>query len=115
MRRALALTNSRKSHKWAIPISVEAPPGTTAMALEVELPRGWAVIDVSDGGRWDEAHNKVKWGPYFDALSRTVTFEARRMVPPRSVRFTRLVPIGRSTDLTGTVSFDGVNQPISIR
>ncbi|MGB2986171.1 MAG: dockerin type I repeat-containing protein [Phycisphaerae bacterium] len=84
-----------------IAIDIQAPPGTSAMALEYRIPKGWKVTAISDGGAWDGQTRKVKWGPFLEDLSRTVTFEARG---PADVR--------RAGGLSGTVSFDGVNYPI---
>ena len=71
------------------------------MALECQIPRGWKVTAISDNGAWDGLSRKVKWGPFLDDLSRTVTLEARG-----TAEVTRL------RELSGTVSFDGVNHPI---
>ncbi len=84
-----------------ISIAVRAPLGTSAMALEYRIPKGWKVAAVSDGGTWDTQSRKVKWGPFFEDLSRTVTFQARGAADA-----TRL------NEAFGTVSFDGVNYPI---
>ena len=86
-----------------VPITIEVPEGTSAMALEFRVPRGWDVTSISDGGQWDAIHRKVKWGPFFNQLSRTVTFTAH----PRT-------PQPRLADFSGTVSFDGLNRPIEI-
>jgi hypothetical protein len=67
-----------------VPITVKAPPGTSAMALDCAVPLGWRVIGVSDGGVWDKLHGKVKWGPFMDDLSRTVSFTARADLQGRS-------------------------------
>ncbi len=98
------------------PITIYAPEGTSAMALECQVPKGWHVTAISDDGMWDELHRKVKWGPFVDSLSRTVSFKARRLlvaVEP-SLKERRLRGAKRGPVLAGTVSFDGVNRPIKI-
>jgi len=95
-------------------VAIEAPTGTSALALEVVVPQGWRITDISDDGTWDDAHGKIKWGPYLDDLSRTVTFSARPIRtkginPNRRLRNTAPRP-----SFSGTVSFDGINQPIEI-
>jgi hypothetical protein len=97
-----------------VPITVTAPAGTSAMALDCEVPAGWHVIEVSDGGVWDELHRKVKWGPFMDDLSRTVTFTARRLTVMPEIKTGRGRGEKRPKGFTGTVSFDGVNQSIRI-
>ena len=71
------------------------------MALETRIPEGWEVTTISDGGRWDQGSRKVKWGPFFENLSRTVTVETRGTVGRLRIR-----------EFSGTVSLDGVNYPI---
>jgi hypothetical protein len=98
-----------------MPITIEAPEGTSVMALEIEVPSGWKVVDISDAGQWDEAHRKVKWGLFFDDLSRTVTFTARRSVDKVSTKLRRLTDEAGVVGFLGRVSFDGVNHPITVR
>ncbi len=99
-----------------VSVSIVAPPGTTAMALDMEIPRGWQVKASSDDGDWDATHRKIKWGPFFDDLTRTITFKlgataSKGTVSPRSELATK----PRLDGLTGTVSFDGVNEPITAK
>ncbi len=89
-----------------IAIRIRAPEGTSANALDFHLPRAWKIVEISDGGEWDEQNRKVKWGPFFDDLSRTVVVQARRRIKKSSV--------GDSRAFSGTVSFDGMNYPIRI-
>ncbi len=97
-----------------VPITIEAPEGTSAMALECEVPQGWQVTDISDGGVWDELHRKVKWGPFMDNLSRRVSFKARRLDVVPTAKSRRLRGERRLDGFAGTVSFDGVNHPLTI-
>ena len=90
------------------------------MALELNMPQGWAVKTISDDGNWDEVNQKVKWGPYFDPLSRTITVTLTRSTPRDRTAMDRGLgtprperPLWRG--FIGTVSFDGLTQPIRIR
>jgi hypothetical protein len=99
---------------WNIPVTVEPPIGTSAVAFEVQLPAGWVVTTISDDGAWDNVHRKIKWGPFFDDSARTVTFQVRPAVEPGGK--TRTMRGGpRLRGVSGTVSFDGVNHPITVR
>ncbi len=98
---------------WTIPVTIEPPDGTSAVAFEVHVPDGWSVTAVSSNGLWDDVHRKVKWGPYFDDLSRTVTFQLRREA--EGGKRTSLRPSLRPIGLSGTVSFDGANRPIIVK
>ncbi len=109
--RAVRAPAQRKGAEFTIPIEIKAPFGTSASALEVVLPEGWNLLTITDGGRWDETHRKIKWGPFFDNQNRTVAFSAR-------VGIRRMGRMDRSKTapvvLSGTVSFDGVNQSITV-
>ena len=86
-----------------ISILIDPPAGTSAAALDLRIPKGWVVSGASDGGNWDRLHRKVKWGPFFGDQPRTVTVKVdgvRRRVHQHG--------------LTGTVSFDGKDYPITI-
>jgi hypothetical protein len=96
-------------------VTIDAPTTASAVALEVVVPAGWTVTTISDGGLWDEAHRKVKWGPFFESLSRTVTFEVSPIGPPRGVKTGRLRGFEPLSRISGTVSFDGVNESIGLR
>jgi len=84
-----------------MPITVSAPAGASVMALEYSVPGGWEVLTISDAGQWDPIHRKVKWGPFFEDLSRTVTLEVRSLARPAPFE-----------GFWGTVSIDGINQRI---
>jgi hypothetical protein len=86
-----------------ISVSIDPPAGTSAAALDLRIPEGWGVSVVSDGGKWDRLHGKVKWGPFFGDLPRTVTVTVNGYL--RRVH---------EHGFTGTVSFDGKDYPITM-
>jgi len=98
-----------------VPITIEAPAGTSAAALDFKIPKGWEVISISDDGEWDEFNRKVKWGPFFEDLSRTVTFKVRRLADTGRLAARGLKTRVHPDSFTGTVSFDGVNHTITVR
>ncbi len=87
----------------AVDVSIVAdPPGTANVyAVEDTPPTGWTVSDINESGQWDSVNKKVKWGPYFDTTTRTLTYKA---TPPG----------GETGDKTfsGVLSIDGTNQDI---
>ena len=103
-----------KTGEFVIPIVIDAPAGTTAVALEVVVGSEWLVSQISDGGKWDSLNGKVKWGPYFDQQSRTVSFTVRR-AQGGTIKPSRVRRLAGPTEFFGTVSFDGVNQSITAR
>ena len=85
-------------------ITLRAQEHNSVAALELALPNRWQVTVINDGGVWDKEHGKVKWGPFFDDLSRTVTLMAK-------------VPTGKTVKpgkLRGMVSFDGNTYPLVV-
>jgi len=110
-----------RAQELVIPVTIIPPAGTKAAALELTVPSGWTVGDIRDGGRWDAARRKVKWGPFLDDQSRTVSFEVRRYFG-RDMRKNRGTTEGSASvdvpslaGFEGTVSFDGENFAIDIR
>lgn len=95
-----------------VPISIEAPEGSTVMALEVKVPKGIRVTEISDGGEWDEIHRKIKWGPFFEKLSRTISFKISAAMSKIIAKTNRTMDRLRMAGFSGTVSFDGLNHPI---
>jgi len=108
--RALSTNRSSSSRptrdlaKRTFTVRAVPPPGTQASAVEVAVPRGWAVSAIGDGGSWDDAHHKVKWGPFFGDAPLTLKFEAQ------SLRRSE-----KGEAFTGVASYDGVNHRFSIR
>ena len=92
-----------KVGSFEISVSIKPPAGTSASALDLRIPEDWKVRVASDGGEWDQLHGKVKWGPFFGDLPRTVTVTVNRSLLPAQER-----------GFSGTVSFDGRHYPITI-
>ena len=87
-----------------VPISIvlTAAPDTNvlAYAAEDQLPAGWLVTTVTEGGFYDPIQHKVKWGPFFDNT-------------PRALSYTAVPPVG-ATGLTlfvGAAAYDGASLP----
>jgi hypothetical protein len=81
-------------------VSLRAVPSAAALAYAVQdtFPAGWAVELVGQGGALDVTTGQVKWGPFLDALPRSLTY---RVTPPP----TACGPAGFS----GAGSFDGAS------
>ena len=111
----LNAVRDKSVYAWNVPVTMEPPSGTSAAALEVHVPVGWVVMTISHDGAWDGVHRKIKWGPFFDDLSRTVMFQVRPAIESGGGKTRTLRGGVRLTGLSGTVSFDGVNHPITVR
>ena len=79
-----------------VSLSVKPDIGTVAYAVEETLPAGFSAALISGGGSIDAVNNKIKWGPFFDANPRTLTYE---LTSPGG--------ISGKVNLTGFVSLDG--------
>lgn len=76
-----------------IMIQATPPPETVVYAVEEILPAAAFARRISHGGIYDPRTSKVKWGPFFDNLSRDLTFE---------------ISIGdEELFLAGSMSYDG--------
>ncbi len=61
----------------------------------------WSVVAVSDGGSFDPATGKVKFGPFFDRSVRELSYQ---IIPNRAVE---------QAEFSGVGSADGVSSPIT--
>ena len=77
---------------------VAPEPGTLVYAVEDTPPAGWIISNINEGGSWDSVNGKVKWGLFFDANARTLTYNA---TPPDEAT--------GEIEFSGTASFDGVD------
>jgi outer membrane protein assembly factor BamB len=84
-----------------VQILVTPPTNTAVYAIEDQPPAGWIVGPVSGGGRYDDLNRTVKWGPFFDDISRSFSYE---VIPAASS--------GEVEMFTGLASFDGITLPI---
>ena len=86
---------------FLVTIIVTPREKTNFYAVEDVPPKGWTVSEINENGQWDDVNKKVKWGPFFDANNRTLTYKATP-------------PVGETGPKTfsGTVSFDGTNVTI---
>ncbi len=87
---------------FTVTIAIEPPPDAVAVGLEDSPPPGWTQIDnVTDGGTYDPEAHKIKWGPFFAPFPAQVAYD---LLPPEEV--------AKTDCFVGTVSFNGINQPI---
>jgi hypothetical protein len=83
-------------------VAVTPSEGTASYAVVEKLPPGWIVSDISDEGEADPEAGVIRWGPFFDANPRTLSYGVT--APAR---------VASSAPLEGFVSFDGQSQPIT--
>ncbi|MGA1840282.1 MAG: MopE-related protein [bacterium] len=90
---------------YPVTITIEVSPDaqTSAYAVEETPPEGWQIDtnSINQNGEWDSVNKKVKWGPFFDNSSRTLTYKVEA---PCSA------PV--CNPVSGTASFNGADQSI---
>jgi uncharacterized delta-60 repeat protein len=91
----------RRISQLHVELAAEPKTNTSAYAVEDQPPAGWLVKDISHGGIFDLATGKVKFGPFFDRQSRSLSYA---VTPPAGVEGVFLV--------SGVASADGVNTPV---
>ncbi|MBM3880301.1 MAG: PQQ-like beta-propeller repeat protein [Verrucomicrobia bacterium] len=64
---------------FTVSLAVTPATGVVVYAVEESPPAGWAVSEITAGGRHDTWRHKLKWGPYFDAMPRRLAY---RLLPP---------------------------------
>ncbi|MCX6925656.1 MAG: immunoglobulin domain-containing protein, partial [Verrucomicrobia bacterium] len=82
--------------QFDVSLTITPDATTVDQAVEEQLPSGWQAINITSGGSVDTYFNQVKWGPFSDATTRTLTYTA---VPPAGIN-------GAFT-LSGLAAFDG--------
>jgi hypothetical protein len=85
---------------FTVTIHVAPGTGTRAFAVEETPPDGWLVRFVNSAGRFDARNKRVKWGPFYGAEPRILTYEVTPLSQVASARF------------SGSGSFDGNSQAI---
>ncbi len=81
-------------------IHVSPSTSTLSFAVEETPPQGWILRNVSHGGRIDRVHQKIKWGPFYDAEPRDLSYEV-----------TPLPGTSSPSTFSGVGSFNGTSTP----
>jgi len=82
-----------------VTVTVAPKTGTIAWGMEESLPEGVNVSDISNDGAWDANHRRIKW-TFFDGNARTLSYSVYGQS-------------GINVTVTGTVSFDGSEDPVT--
>ncbi|OQX23242.1 MAG: hypothetical protein BWK80_27055, partial [Desulfobacteraceae bacterium IS3] len=85
----------------AFTVSVAVTPNSdvTAYGIEEQIPLGWTASEMNEGGSFDAAAFKVKFGPFISNQAKTLTYQV-----------TPLADAKGAYTFDGTASFDG-NSP----
>jgi hypothetical protein len=58
----------------AVSLSVVPPFGTPAYMVEEYLPDGFTPSNINLAGVWDATNSTITWGPFWDGISRNLTY-----------------------------------------
>jgi hypothetical protein len=85
-----------------VALRITPSPIVGAWGLEEQVPIGWAVTDVSHGGRFFSSGGILKFGIFYDSTPRTLTYH---ITPARET--------AGIVTFVGAASFDGASLTIS--
>jgi outer membrane protein assembly factor BamB len=94
----------RPGEPLTVAIKVTPGSGVVVYAVEEQPPEGWLVSAVTGGGALDEPRRKLKWGPFFDDVARTFTYQ---VTPPPGA--------AEPADFIGVAAFDAQVASVSGR
>ena len=85
-------------------VEIVATPGSGsyAYALQDSRPKGWSVSSISHDGVFDSQSGLVKFGPFFDATPRILSY---MVTPPYNA--------AQEAEFTGQLSVDGISVAIT--
>jgi hypothetical protein len=95
-----------------VPVEIAVRPGagTRAFAAEEVLPPGARLVSLGDGGAWDAARSRLKWGPFFDDAPRALHYEVA-VAQPQTTGSGNAQLEGTALRFEGASSFDGSLAP----
>lgn len=80
--RALPATYA-PGHSFTVSLLAQPPTGTSTYAVQDVPPAGWTVSAIDNEGGFDPVTQSVKFGPFFDAIERTLSYT---VTPPTDAR-----------------------------
>ncbi len=85
---------------FEVSVSVTPASGVDAYGIEDQIPLGWTASGMNEGGSFDAAAFKVKFGPFITDQAKTLTYQV-----------TPLADAKGAYTFAGTASFDGTDSP----
>jgi len=85
-----------------VSLTITPDPVVQSYAVQETPPAGWTVANISDGGLYTAALGQLRWGPFVDNSTRTLTYA---VTPPAGTT-------GVKT-FQGVASFNGFSQSIT--
>lgn len=92
-----------------VALSVTPDPTVRVYSVEEEIPDRWTVGTIAFSGVFDAANHRIKWGPFFDAQPRQLTYSIRS--PLGDLGTYTLNGVGRFDALEHEIGGERVLQP----
>jgi outer membrane protein assembly factor BamB len=97
-----------------ISVSIETTPlpGPVFWDVDETPPPGWTVSQISDNGYFDSGSGTIRFGPFFDAASRTLTYQVTS--PLTETRVAQFAGTFEINFVPGWIAGDAVVGPIPL-
>ncbi len=92
---------ARPGRPEQVRIQITPPAGTIATAVEEIVPEGWQVAAITEGGTFDAASRRIRWGIYWGAAQLELGYS---VTPPSGT--------AANARFQGWASFDGRDVPL---
>ena len=100
---------SRSGTNFFVTVTVVPTFGTPAYLVEEFIPTNFSVSDISTMGSLDAPNGRVVWGPFWDGLTRSLTYT---LVPPPD--FTGTATLNGAAMFFGATATTGGDNTVSI-
>jgi hypothetical protein len=98
--------------KLVVTLAAKPLLATLAYTIEDSVPAGWLVGAISAGGTFDSVNGLVKFGPFFDNVARTVTYEVT--APTGSASSVQFVGYAVADGVPSLISGDSTLELLSL-
>jgi hypothetical protein len=99
---------TRSGTNYLVSVTVVPPAGTPAYLAEEFIPANFTAVNISDSGSLDASDGRLAWGPFWDAVPRTLTYT---LVPPSG--FTGTATVNGSAFFFGATAATSGDNTIS--
>ena len=87
---------------FTVTINVTPSAAVLSYAVQETPPLGWTVSNISDAGLYNAAAGDIRWGPFTDSTTRSLTYT---VTPPAAANGPQI--------FLGTASFNGYSFPVT--
>lgn len=99
----------RAGTNFLVTVTVIPPVGTPAYLVQEFLPTNFTAVAVSTSGTFEPGNSRVVWGPFWDGLTRTLTYT---LVPPSG--FTGTATLNGAALFFGATAATGGDSTVTV-